>query len=158
MNWIKRNWKFVISYTACLVSLALLSHHLGVLTAHAQKPEQPTYTTGDPAWMKPAAQKPDPAPVCTPGLRCDGDACWHEDCIPRISGGMACSDCRIEFPNKKALDDTLREYVESHCVAVLTEKHTVHHKLRPEAPSFDDRMEWDVDIPEQTLRLKCSEK
>jgi len=46
--------------------------------------------------------------------------------------------------------------VESNCVAVLTEKHTVHHKLRAEPPSFDDRSEWDDVVPERTLKLRCT--
>src|SRR5579862_9472080 len=34
-------------------------------------------------------------------------------------------------------------HIESHCVAVLTEKHTVHHKRTISAGEIpDDRMEW----------------
>jgi hypothetical protein len=54
------------------------------------------------------------------------------------------------------MQELLGKYVESHCVAVLTEKHEVHHKLGPTAPTFDDRTEWDDHIPEQTLKLRCT--
>ena len=49
----------------------------------------------------------------------------------------------------------LRIWVEQHCVAVLIEKQLVHHKLGPSGAGFDDRTEWDEQVPEQTLKLRC---
>jgi hypothetical protein len=61
--------------------------------------------------------------------------------------------------NLSITDSAFWQMIESHCVAVLTEKHTVHHKRTISGGEIpDDRMEWDEEIPEQTLRLKCSEE
>jgi hypothetical protein len=46
--------------------------------------------------------------------------------------------------------------VQQHCVAVLNEAHIVHHDREAEGgATFDDRMKWDDQIPEQTLKLRC---
>jgi len=128
MDWIKRNCDWLMQAIFCLALIAALGWLTWAtrLTAHAQKPE-PGMRRDDPNLFK-----------------WSNSANFHEPLfILREKSGWE-------------IGPGLWQQIESHCVAVLTEKRTVHHKLEPTPPSFDDRAEWDDVIPEQTLKLRCT--
>jgi len=178
MNWIKRNW-YEIGLWLILAMMAVGLYH-DVLIANAQKPEPQKNWRGE---TREAYCKANPGGIYSEGNGDMASICpqptipifdrdvfddmdleswykqnqgWSATCIyfdgeaKQIGPNYEIASC---FPQ-------IGDYVEKHCVAVLTEKHTVHHKLDSGTtnPHFDDRMEWDDDIPEQTLRLRCSDK
>jgi hypothetical protein len=108
-----------------------------------------------PGWACGTLKAPEPRAITT--IHHDGDQTfeWTIDDTNKLNNVFF----TIHSDGEWEMSPQFWKQIESHCVAVLTEKHTVHHKRTISGGEIpDDRMEWDDEIPEQTLRLKCSEK
>jgi hypothetical protein len=151
MNWIKRNW-YEIGLWLVLAMMAAGLYH-DVLTARAQKPEPPKDCP--PGWTCGTLKAPEPKAVVTEHPNGDRTYEWTNHDTDTMNHLFF----TIHHDGEWEMSPQFWKQIESHCVAVLTEKHTVHHKRTISGGEIpDDRMEWDEEIREQTLRLKCSEK
>lgn len=107
--------------------------------------------------MQNAQEKPQQE-RCQPGLRCDGDVCWHDDCLG--------DKMRVSIVGLTG--ETIGPWIEQHCVTVVREKQVIHHP----ADNPDDQLggkyiappndfqeihpkPWDETLPEVTARLRC---
>lgn len=132
MNWTKRNWYAIVFWGIFVL--------VGVCI----------YRTDGLPWSAHAQAKPQTFII---PLKNGEPECWGFS-----NGKQQRMECPPEGLDTGSPTETysIGSWIEQHCVAVIVEKETIHHKLSPQPPHFDDRMEWDEQINECTARLRCT--
>jgi hypothetical protein len=174
-DWVKRNWRELIVFGLMALGGAMLAGSMfcDLRTAYAQKP-RPTpeencrwvaqHCKGNVCpysdyysaiCISDAAQKPVEQPAIKVTNGTSLGAFRSESKEYTFTAGGTRIGVMDAHGNFTLTNQAFWKMVEQHCVAVITEKQTVHHKIGPSGPSYDDRMEWDEDVPEVTRKLRC---